>query len=51
MLPLMTLLSLVALGGPSASQDHPRGLYDSQEEAVERARELGCQGTHLNNGT
>jgi len=48
--PLIPLLVLAVLSGASASQAHPRGLYDSQREAEQRARELGCQGTHLNNG-
>lgn len=29
---------------------HARGLYKTQAEAEQRARELGCKGTHQNNG-
>jgi hypothetical protein len=29
---------------------HTKGLYNTQAEAQKRAQELGCQGTHQNNG-
>ena len=29
---------------------HTKGLYKTQAEAEQRARELGCSGTHRNNG-
>jgi hypothetical protein len=35
---------------PLASNAHPRGLYDTQQQAEQRAKELGCMGTHQNNG-
>lgn len=47
---LITLLLLASMGVPDPSQAHPRGLYDTQKEAEQRARELGCAGTHLNGG-
>jgi hypothetical protein len=47
---LIALLSLAVLGSPLASQAHSRGLYDSQQDAAQRAQELGCAGTHLNSG-
>lgn len=42
------LLLLAAVVAPVAGHAHPRGLYDTQQEAAQRARELGCEGTHLN---
>ena len=47
---LIALISLAWLGIPVTSLAHPRGLYDTQQQAEQRARELGCQGTHLNSG-
>lgn len=35
---------------PSASLAHAKGLYKSRAEAEQRAQELGCQGTHQNQG-
>jgi hypothetical protein len=35
---------------PLASHAHPKGLYDTQQQAEQRAKELGCTGTHQNNG-
>jgi hypothetical protein len=29
---------------------HAKGLYKTKAEAQKRAQELGCQGTHQNNG-
>jgi hypothetical protein len=29
---------------------HAKGLYKTQAEAEQRAKELGCKGTHQNNG-
>lgn len=50
----LTLLSLlgmaVASAFPSPLQAHTKGLYKTQAQAEERARQLGCQGTHQNNG-
>ncbi|MFU8884677.1 MAG: gibberellin regulated-like protein [Cyanobacteriota bacterium] len=35
---------------PLTSHAHPKGLYDTQQQAEQRAKELGCTGTHQNNG-
>jgi hypothetical protein len=35
---------------PSGAWAHAKGLYKTQAEAQKRANELGCQGTHRNNG-
>jgi len=35
---------------PLSSHAHSRGLYDTQQQAEQRARELGCSGTHQNSG-
>ena len=35
---------------PVGTWAHGKGLYKTQSEAEKRAKELGCQGTHLNNG-
>jgi hypothetical protein len=46
-----TLLVLaLAVAAPLASHAHPKGLYDTQQQAEQRAKELGCMGTHQNNG-
>lgn len=39
-----------ALQLPSQALAHAKGLYKTQAEAEKRARELGCKGTHQNNG-
>jgi hypothetical protein len=50
------LLALAALGLfcalllPSQAMAHAKGLYKTQAEAEKRAKELGCKGTHQNNG-
>ncbi len=35
---------------PGEALAHAKGLYKTQAEAEQRARELGCKGTHQNNG-
>jgi hypothetical protein len=40
----------VALTQPNQALAHAKGLYKTQAEAEQRARELGCTGTHQNNG-
>jgi hypothetical protein len=46
-----TLIALaLAVASPLASHAHPKGLYDTQQQAEQRAKELGCTGTHQNNG-
>ena len=44
------LLLVVWLGAPGAALAHAKGLYKTQAEAEQRAKQLGCQGTHQNNG-
>jgi len=41
---------LCALHLPSQALAHAKGLYKTQAEAEKRAKELGCKGTHQNNG-
>ena len=45
-----TLFALALMAMPLASNAHPRGLYDTQQQAEQRAKELGCTGTHQNSG-
>ncbi|MFM9089891.1 MAG: DUF3721 domain-containing protein [Cyanobium sp.] len=47
---LAAVALLCALQLPSQVLAHSKGLYKSQAEAEKRAKELGCQGTHQNNG-
>lgn len=44
---VMLMLSLLLTGEALA---HAKGLYKTQAEAENRAKELGCKGTHQNNG-
>ena len=46
----MALIVLVLVTAPMISQAHSKGLYDTKQQAEQRARELGCAGTHQNNG-
>lgn len=47
----MAVVALVlALQLPNPVFAHAKGLYQTQAEAEQRARELGCKGTHQNNG-
>ncbi len=39
-----------ALQLPNQALAHAKGMYKSQAEAEKRAKELGCKGTHQNNG-
>jgi hypothetical protein len=41
---------LLAALAPAAAIAHSKGLYKTRAEAEQRARELGCSGTHQNNG-
>ena len=48
-------LAAVAIGmalllGPEAGWSHSRGLYATQAEAEQRAKQMGCKGVHQNNG-
>jgi hypothetical protein len=48
---LATLAFCLAwLFGPEAGWSHSRGLYATQAEAEQRAKQLGCKGVHQNNG-
>jgi len=51
---LQPLVALLLLGSPfmlpAEAFAHAKGLYKTQAEAEQRAKELGCNGTHLNNG-
>ena len=47
-------LAAVAIGmallfSPEAGWSHSRGLYATQAEAEQRAKQLGCKGVHQNN--
>ena len=44
----VALLCMLQL--PTQVHAHAKGLYKSKAEAEQRARELGCKGTHQNNG-
>ncbi len=49
--PLMVFLSLLLLlVATPVARAHPKGIYDSQQQAQQRAKELGCEGTHQNQG-
>lgn len=39
-----------ALVLPRPALAHPKGLYVTEAEAQQRALQLGCSGTHQNNG-
>ena len=43
-------IGVVLLFSPEASWSHSRGLYATQAEAEQRAKQLGCKGVHQNNG-
>lgn len=48
-----SLSALVLLGLTGVATEafaHSKGLYRTQAEAEQRARELGCEGAHRNNG-
>ena len=46
----IALIALALAALPLASRAHPKGLHDTQQQAEQRAKELGCTGTHQNNG-
>lgn len=35
---------------PNQALAHAKGMYQTQAAAEQRAKELGCKGTHKNNG-
>jgi hypothetical protein len=50
-LEMAALLALFCLlQRPGQAHAHAKGLYPSQSEAETRAQQLGCNGTHRNNG-
>lgn len=48
--PLISLLALALVAASPVAQAHPKGLYDTQQQAEQRAKELGCEGVHQNQG-
>ncbi|WP_254932079.1 MULTISPECIES: DUF3721 domain-containing protein [unclassified Cyanobium] len=46
----MALIALALAATPLTSHAHPKGLHDTQQQAEQRAKELGCTGTHQNSG-
>ena len=46
----ITMIALALGAVPLAGQAHPKGLYDTQQQAEQRAKQLGCTGTHQNSG-
>ena len=49
-LALSAMALFCALQLPNQALAHAKGLYKTQAEAEKRAKELGCKGTHQNNG-
>jgi hypothetical protein len=47
----ITVFALATVMVPANAQSQAKGRYDSQQQAEQRAKELGCKGTHQNNGT
>jgi hypothetical protein len=47
---IVAVVLFAALLLPGKAVAHSSGLYKTQAEAEKRARELGCKGTHQNNG-
>ena len=51
---LQGMVALLLLGSPyvlpAEASAHAKGLYKTKAEAEQRAKQLGCNGTHLNNG-
>ena len=46
----VTVLLSASLLLPQASWAHSKGLYSTRAEAEQRAKQLGCDGVHNNNG-
>ena len=49
-LALSAIALFCAVQLPGQAMAHTKGLYKTQAEAEKRAKELGCKGTHQNNG-
>ena len=47
---LSALTALAIASVPLVSQAHSKGLYETQQLAEQRAKELGCTGAHQNSG-
>jgi len=47
---LAALALFCGLQVPGQALAHAKGLYKTQAEADQRAKQLGCRGTHQNNG-
>ena len=47
---IVTVLLSATLLLPQASWAHSKGLYSTRSEAEQRAKQLGCDGVHDNNG-
>jgi hypothetical protein len=47
---LLLPLLLALMAGGTRAEAHGQGLYKTKAEAEQRAKELGCQGIHQNNG-
>lgn len=47
---LVLILAPAPLFAPAPLLAHAKGIYKTQAEAEKRALELGCKGTHQNNG-
>lgn len=43
-------IGMALMFSPEAGWSHSRGLYATQAEAEQRAKQLGCKGVHQNNG-
>ena len=46
----VTVLLSATLLQPQGSWAHSKGLYSNRAEAEQRAKQLGCEGVHNNNG-
>lgn len=46
----LILIAVLLAAFPSAGYAHAKGLYGTRQQAQQRAKELGCPGTHQNNG-
>ena len=48
--PLLAAVLLSLWLAPIPALAHAKGLYKTEAEALKRAKQLGCTGTHQNNG-
>ena len=47
---LVLIIAPAPLFAPAPLLAHAKGIYKTQAEAEKRALELGCKGSHQNNG-